>query len=69
MRRGAFDGLADVIGKRLGSNSIGFCSDIKSKKGKGTFHDVIPHDLIKYGLIPEACWTLDGLLLPLTILM
>ncbi|MFY9382199.1 MAG: ATP-dependent Clp protease ATP-binding subunit ClpX [Eubacteriales bacterium] len=50
---GAFDGLADVIGKRLGSNSIGFCSDIKSKKGKGTFHDVIPHDLIKYGLIPE----------------
>ena len=43
---GAFDGLADVVGKRLGSNSIGFCSDIKSKKGKGTFHDVIPHDLI-----------------------
>ena len=53
---GAFDGLEKLIEKRQGNQSIGFTSEIKKKverKESGIFKDVQPHDLVKYGLIPE----------------
>ncbi len=53
---GAFDGLADIIERRRGGSSIGFDGEVRSKKEKhdvGIFRDVTPHDIVKYGLIPE----------------
>lgn len=53
---GAFDGLSEIIEKRNGNQSIGFESEIRSKKEKtdvGVFRDATPHDIVKYGLIPE----------------
>jgi len=53
---GAFDGLEKLIEKRQGNQSIGFSSEIKTKNERlaaGAFKDVIPHDIIKFGLIPE----------------
>ncbi|MEE0970646.1 MAG: ATP-dependent Clp protease ATP-binding subunit ClpX, partial [Clostridia bacterium] len=53
---GAFEGLAEIIEKRKGNQSIGFSSDIKKKSEKkkcGIYKDVNPHDIVKYGLIPE----------------
>ena len=67
---GAFDGLEKLIEKRQGNQSIGFTSEIKKKierKESGIFKDVQPHDIVKYGLIPElvgripAIVTLDDL--------
>ena len=67
---GAFDGLEKLIEKRQGNQSIGFTSEIKKKierKENGVFKDVQPHDIVKYGLIPElvgripAIVTLDDL--------
>ncbi len=53
---GAFDGLEKLIEKRQGNQSIGFSSEIKKKverKAKGIFRDALPHDIVKFGLIPE----------------
>ncbi len=53
---GAFDGLSEIIEKRKGNQSIGFSGEIKKKaekKESGIFKDVNPHDIVKYGLIPE----------------
>ncbi len=53
---GAFDGLDKIIERRRGNNTVGFLGEIKKKEEKranGIFRDVIPHDLIKFGLIPE----------------
>lgn len=53
---GAFDGLEKLIEKRQGNQSIGFTSEIKKKverEESGIFKDVQPHDIVKYGLIPE----------------
>ena len=53
---GAFEGLDKIIEKRQGNQSIGFSSEIKGKAEKkkaGIFKDVIPHDIVKFGLIPE----------------
>lgn len=53
---GAFDGLEKIIEKRQGNQTIGFSSEIKKKserKSVGIFKDVIPHDIVKFGLIPE----------------
>lgn len=67
---GAFDGLEKLIEKRQGNQAIGFTSEIKKKaekKKNGIFKDVQPHDIVKYGLIPElvgripAIVTLDDL--------
>ena len=67
---GAFDGLEKIIEKRQGNQTIGFSSEIKKKaerKAKGVFKDVLPHDIVKFGLIPElvgripAIVTLDDL--------
>lgn len=53
---GAFDGLEKIIEKRKGANVIGFQGDIKKKVAKsdvGIFKDAVPHDIVKFGLIPE----------------
>ena len=53
---GAFEGLDKLIEKRQGNQAIGFSSDIKKKaekKKEGIFKDVVPHDIVKFGLIPE----------------
>lgn len=53
---GAFVGLDDVIERRMNQKSLGFGADIKNKREKkatGMLENVLPEDLIKYGLIPE----------------
>src|SRR5712672_2442749 len=53
---GAFVGLEDVIERRMNQKSLGFGADIKGKREKRTgqfLENVLPEDLIKYGLIPE----------------
>ncbi len=56
MLGGAFVGLDDVIKKRTENSSFGFGGNVKTKKElkEGEIiKKVEPHDLIKYGLIPE----------------
>jgi ATP-dependent Clp protease ATP-binding subunit ClpX len=53
---GAFIGLEDIIARRSGTNTLGFCGEIKSKKERKVGElllEVQPEDLLKYGLIPE----------------
>ena len=53
---GAFDGLEKTIEKRRGSSSLGFGAKVHNKKELDTtdwMKEVIPQDLVKYGLIPE----------------
>jgi ATP-dependent Clp protease ATP-binding subunit ClpX len=53
---GAFIGLDKIIGQRLGKSAVGFKSDLRAKRmGEGVdlLSELIPQDLIKYGLIPE----------------
>ena len=53
---GAFNGLEDIIGSRIGGKSMGFGADIKAKAQK-TLGEILaqvqPEDLLKFGLIPE----------------
>jgi ATP-dependent Clp protease ATP-binding subunit ClpX len=53
---GAFDGLEKVIQQRVSQTSIGFGTDIISKKSKEydkLMAQVEPDDMIRFGLIPE----------------
>ena len=53
---GAFDGLEKIIEKRTNTSTLGFGADVRDKKERSKtalFKDVVPHDLVKYGLIPE----------------
>ena len=53
---GAFDGLEKIIESRLGENSIGFNGVVEKKAEKKVgelFRQVMPKDLVKFGLIPE----------------
>ncbi|MCI8759812.1 MAG: ATP-dependent Clp protease ATP-binding subunit ClpX [Clostridia bacterium] len=53
---GAFEGLEDIIKNRTGEKAIGFGSQIKSKKEVKqfeVFQELLPQDLLKFGLIPE----------------
>ncbi len=53
---GAFEGLEDIIKNRTGEKAIGFGSQIKSKqevKPYEVFQELLPQDLLKFGLIPE----------------
>lgn len=67
---GAFDGLEKIIGNRVGKRGLGFGADVKSKKEENVgqlFQQILPEDLLKFGLIPEfvgrlpVIVTLDGL--------
>src|SRR5690349_3458849 len=53
---GSFAELDKVIERRVGDNGMGFGAAIKSKEHKDTgewFEQVLPEDLMEYGLIPE----------------
>jgi len=51
---GAFDGLEDIIKKKLKGNVIGFGSEKKGELSKDDILELVePDDLVKYGLIPE----------------
>lgn len=53
---GAFDGLKSVIQRRTEAQTLGFNSVIKSKDELDNtewMKEVTPHDLVKFGLIPE----------------
>ncbi len=53
---GAFEGLENIINDRTGKKSMGFGAEIQSKKETNkteTFKQLLPQDLLKFGLIPE----------------
>ena len=53
---GAFEGLENIIKDRTGKKSIGFGSKIESVKEVSkykVFEELLPQDLLKFGLIPE----------------
>ena len=53
---GAFEGLENIIKDRTGKKLIGFGADIQSEKDyvkDKAFEDLLPQDLLKFGLIPE----------------
>ena len=53
---GAFDGLDKVIEKRTGKQGIGFGAEVKSRSNQDSsqlLRQVEPHDVLKFGIIPE----------------
>ncbi len=53
---GAFDGLEKIIEKRTAHSSMGFGREVRNKEELSQtdwFSQVTPHDLVKFGLIPE----------------
>ena len=53
---GAFDGLDKIIEKRTDKSAIGFDAPVKSKQKRDVgalLSQVQPHDLLKFGIIPE----------------
>ena len=53
---GAFDGLDKIIERRVDRTSVGFGSELRSKNDidvGALFAQVQPHDLLKFGIIPE----------------
>ena len=53
---GAFDGIESIIEQRKGAQQIGFSTEkvtAKEKVKRGVYKDVIAHDVVKYGIIPE----------------
>ncbi|HHT35716.1 MAG: ATP-dependent protease ATP-binding subunit ClpX [Candidatus Wallacebacter cryptica] len=53
---GAFDGLEKIIEQRIGEKTMGFGAEIKTKEEKkigDILRQIMPEDLLKFGLIPE----------------
>src|ERR671924_131479 len=53
---GAFAGLEKIIGKRIGKHAVGFGAEIRSRnsfEASEMLSQVMPEDLLAYGLIPE----------------
>lgn len=53
---GAFDGIEKIIQNRIGKKQLGFGADIQSKKEMKIgeiLTNILPEDLLKFGLIPE----------------
>jgi ATP-dependent Clp protease ATP-binding subunit ClpX len=53
---GAFAGLDQIIGNRMGRRGIGFRADldrVEQRDQSELFKHVLPEDLLKFGLIPE----------------
>ncbi len=52
---GAFDGIDKIVEKRVAKNAMGFNADFSKaiNDENDVYNLVMPHDLIKYGLIPE----------------
>ena len=61
---GAFEGLDSIIKDRVGKKSIGFGATIDSKKDINRteiLKQLLPQDLLKFGMIPEFVATLEAL--------
>ena len=53
---GAFAGLEKIIERRIGKKGVGFGAEIESKNQRDVgelFAQVLPEDLLEFGLIPE----------------
>ena len=53
---GAFAGLDTIIENRIGNKGVGFHAEVRSKSEKDPgqlFAQVLPEDLLKFGMIPE----------------
>lgn len=53
---GAFNGLENIVGNRVKGTSVGFEASIKNNQGidiNEMLKNIEPHDLVKFGLIPE----------------
>ena len=53
---GAFEGIEKIIEERIGQKTIGFGAKIESKKEQdksAIYSELLPQDLLKFGLIPE----------------
>ncbi len=53
---GAFAGIESIVENRIGKNGVGFGADIRKPEEKdlgAIFAEVLPEDLMKFGLIPE----------------
>jgi ATP-dependent Clp protease ATP-binding subunit ClpX len=53
---GAFDGIETIVENRMGRRTMGFSGLVEKKKEKdltNRLREVTPHDLLKYGIIPE----------------
>ncbi len=53
---GAFDGIEKIIEKRTGEKQLGFGAEVQSRKEKDVgaiLKEILPEDLLKFGLIPE----------------
>ncbi len=51
---GAFDGLDDIIKRRIGNNTLGFNQEKRGEKENEELLKLVePDDLVSYGLIPE----------------
>ena len=53
---GAFEGLDNLIKDRTAKKTLGFGADVQRKEepnGSAILKDVVPEDLLKFGLIPE----------------
>jgi len=50
---GAFAGLDEIIASRAGRKGIGFGAPLHSADDRDVYGDVMPEDLLKFGLIPE----------------
>src|SRR2546426_11923183 len=53
---GAFAGLDKIIARRIGKNAVGFGAEVRSKTSEESaelLSQVMPEDLVNFGLIPE----------------
>lgn len=53
---GSFDGISEQVETRRGKQTMGFAGEVRSKTEKNLsdiYADITPHDIVKYGLIPE----------------
>lgn len=53
---GSFDGISEQVETRRGKQTMGFSGEVRSKAEKNLsdiYADITPHDIVKYGLIPE----------------
>jgi ATP-dependent Clp protease ATP-binding subunit ClpX len=53
---GAFHGLEEIVGRRLSTSSIGFgagSGEGSRRSGEKVLQHVEPHDLVRFGIIPE----------------
>jgi ATP-dependent Clp protease ATP-binding subunit ClpX len=59
---GAFDGLEDIIQRRIGKNVLGFGQEKRAKSEQHKLLDLVePDDLVSFGLIPELIGRLHAI--------